>query len=912
MKITCAALGALFSLGQVVYSAKLLPRTYNEFLAQSGGRPMGRKNYDRRVYFAVEVPADNLDLVYEAHSVDGWRFEEPLGHLDNHYIFSVEKGSTAESLLEDIQNGHGIQVTDDASVTERRHESRHHYKRSIVKNGVESLQMLPVKKLYKRAFVESSLDGTWDDVRVPEGRLRQRRRLHRDTSDIVGTLNDIMDGHTHNNPGDSSFQVIEAARKALSINDPIFGDQWHLINPLQPGNDLNITDVWMAGVTGKGIHVAVVDDGLDLEHEDLKDNFYAKGSWDFNDNNPLPKPRLADDQHGTRCAGEIAAVRNDVCGVGVAYEAGIAGLRILSGDISEAEEALALNYAMNDNHIYSCSWGPPDNGEAMDEPGPLVKKAFINGITNGRDQKGSIFVFASGNGKVQGDNCNFDGYTNSIYSITVAAVDRNNLQPYYSESCSANMVVTYSSNAHDYIHTTDIHGKCTDHHGGTSAAAPIAAGVFALALQERPELTWRDLQYLCVDTAVKVNSGDPSWQKTSSGNYYSHNFGYGKLDVYGLVERAKTWDLVKPQAWYWSKPEVVNQPVTFGEPATESTITVTKEDLEAANLERLEHVNVLINMSLENRGVVTVELVSPDGVISRLAEPRPKDDSSMGFKNWTFMSVAHWGETGVGDWKLRVSNNEVICRGELQNWTLKLWGEAIDASKARPFPLSGSNNEVQPSAATSSMSSPTGSPSFVTSSSQTGSSASATTTGTPAGNEGKPSGTNDNGPSASASASPWLWSMVPTFGFSPRTMMWIYGSVLLIVMFVVLLCVYLFVYRRRAGFNRLQQDDFQEGYEFDLVPVGDFVDEGDLSHGHLAIQSDDSDIDDASTAAVDDPRPVSVGKKARTLYSDTPPPMSATIEHEQELFQVESEGDSDTDTDTTKNGESNKRLLQNK
>jgi hypothetical protein len=38
-----------------------------------------------------------------------------------------------------------------------------------------------------------------------------------------------------------------------------------------------------------------------------------------NDHTELPEPRLADDQHGTRCAGEIAAVKNDVCGVGVAY-----------------------------------------------------------------------------------------------------------------------------------------------------------------------------------------------------------------------------------------------------------------------------------------------------------------------------------------------------------------------------------------------------------------------------------------------------------------------------------------------------------------------------------------------------------------------------------------------------------------
>jgi kexin len=178
---------------------------------------------------------------------------------------------------------------------------------------------------------------------------------------------------------------------------------------------------------------------------------FAEGSWDYNDPGPEPKPRLFDDKHGTRCAGEVAAAKNDICGVGVAYDAKVAGIRILSKQISDSDEAIALNYKYQKNHIYSCSWGPPDDGMAMDAPGILIKKAMLQGIQKGRDGKGSLFVFASGNGANNGDNCNFDGYTNSIYSITVAAIDRTGAHPYYSESCSANMVVTYSSGSGDAI-----------------------------------------------------------------------------------------------------------------------------------------------------------------------------------------------------------------------------------------------------------------------------------------------------------------------------------------------------------------------------------------------------------------------------------------------------------------------------
>jgi kexin len=140
-----------------------------------------------------------------------------------------------------------------------------------------------------------------------------------------------------------------------------------------------------------------------------------------------------------------------VCGVGLAYDSKIAGLRILSAPVSDADEATALNYDYQNISLYSCSWGPRDNGESMEGPNYVIQSAVVEGINNGRGGKGSIFVFASGNGAPYGDQCNFDGYTNSIYSITVSAVDYKGLHPRYSEPCAANLIVAYSSGSGKHI-----------------------------------------------------------------------------------------------------------------------------------------------------------------------------------------------------------------------------------------------------------------------------------------------------------------------------------------------------------------------------------------------------------------------------------------------------------------------------
>ena len=81
-----------------------------------------------------------------------------------------------------------------------------------------------------------------------------------------------------------------------------------------------------------------------------------------------------------RCAGEVAAsVNNNMCGVGVAYNSRIGGVRMLDGDVTDAIEAWSLGLARDFIDIYSSSWGPDDDGRTVDGPGPMAKKAFREG-----------------------------------------------------------------------------------------------------------------------------------------------------------------------------------------------------------------------------------------------------------------------------------------------------------------------------------------------------------------------------------------------------------------------------------------------------------------------------------------------------------------------------------------------------
>ena len=631
-------------------------------VARVMGLKVPEKDFTDRQYFVVEL--DTLVSLSPLSSFisnynELYRFEHPARGLDDHFVFSIPKTHKHMEFLGNLNsNEHNYIKRSDGLEAE--------YDEITTFPDLKLIHMLYPKTLERRLPVFIDEPMTLGQESLSKELLR---RL-----DIV----------------DSSQAPAKEVSDKLGIEDPIFLEQWHLVNTQYPGHDVNVKNVWYNGIRGKGVTVAIIDDGLDYDSPDLLENFSKEGLWDFNNNEALPKPRLFDDYHGTRCAGEVAAVKNDVCGIGVAYEGKVSGIRILSGAITSEEEAAAMIYGLEHNDIYSCSWGPTDNGRTVAAPDSLVKKAMIKGVQEGRKNKGAIYVFASGNGGRVGDQCNFDGYTNSIYSITVGAIDYKGLHPSYAETCSAVMVVTYSSGSGEHIHTTDIHNKCSALHGGTSAAAPLAAGIYALVLQANPELTWRDTQYVSAMAAVPINEGDGEYQMTALGQKYSNKYGFGKIDAEILIKQAQEWKNVKPQAWHYSDVQVVDKKID-AKPGQDSgvitsAITISKEYLLAMNLERVEHVTVKVNIDSQVRGKLDVRLISPFGVVSQLARKRDLDTAKGGLDNWTFMSVAHWGEDGLGDWKLEVSTalgNAVTVK----DWQLFLFGECIDADKAEKFDL---------------------------------------------------------------------------------------------------------------------------------------------------------------------------------------------------------------------------------
>lgn len=168
---------------------------------------------------------------------------------------------------------------------------------------------------------------------------------------------------------------------------------------------------------------------ISVTHPDIAPNFDPDASFDVNDVDMDPTPRYEfsdENRHGTRCAGEVAAVyNNSLCIVGIAFNAKIGGIRMLDGEVTDAVEASSLSYNNQHIDIYSASWGPDDDGRTVDGPASLTKQAFEMGIRHGRHGLGSIFIWASGNGGKDGDGCNCDGYTNSIFTLSISSATEN-------------------------------------------------------------------------------------------------------------------------------------------------------------------------------------------------------------------------------------------------------------------------------------------------------------------------------------------------------------------------------------------------------------------------------------------------------------------------------------------------------
>jgi uncharacterized repeat protein (TIGR01451 family) len=492
----------------------------------------------------------------------------------------------------------------------------------------------------------------------------------------IAQVSAFGDPNPSNNSTSVTTTVLADGGGNPAWNDPLFQDQWYLENTGQGGGtpdaDVNITPAWTEGWTGKGFQIAIVDDGLEIKHEDLRANTAFGLHYDFvgNDGDPTAG------SHGTSVAGIAAADGNNGIGVvGAAPDADLIGLRLLGAN-SDTNEAAALDYRPDVVDLSNNSWGPPDTGKILDGPGPLTEAAIADGAKNGRGGKGIVYCWAGGNGG-DNDNSNYDGYANLRYTIAVAASTNKGTRAPYSEKGANLLINAPSSGGTLAVTTTDRTGfagydfsNYTARFGGTSAASPLTCGALALLLEANPNLSWRDVQFILATTTTQNDPQDPDWTVNGAGYHVNHKYGFGRIDLAKAIEVARSWIPLGE--------EVVVSATSFPNvPIPDNNPVGVHSSIEIAQNIRIEAVEVVFNAEDHpSWGDLEVRLISPSGTVSVLAERHDSGTNTAHYSNWRFTSKRHLGESSKGTWSLIVRDLAAGNVGTFQSWRLNIYGTA--------------------------------------------------------------------------------------------------------------------------------------------------------------------------------------------------------------------------------------------
>lgn len=344
--------------------------------------------------------------------------------------------------------------------------------------------------------------------------------------------------------------------------------QWHLMVTKIGNKVINAgvkADLAHDHATGRGVVIAIIDDGFELEHPEFSTEEKIIHPRDVTANNDDPRPRGWYDNRGTACAG--VALASGISASGAAPGAILMPIR-LNSNLGSMAEANAFTWAADHGaDIISCSWGPMD-GNWSDPDDPLhfafaglpdhTRLAIDYAIKSGRAGKGCIITFAAGNGN---EDCKYDGYAGNEKVIAVSACNDTGKRSVYSDfgknvwCCFPSSDFGFAGFNHPKpltkgIYTTDRLGKMgynpdgnyTDSFGGTSSSCPGVAGTAALILSVNPGLTWLQVKEILKNTADKIDPEGGKYDKRGHSIYY----GYGRINAEKAVITAT--EMMKTQS----------------------------------------------------------------------------------------------------------------------------------------------------------------------------------------------------------------------------------------------------------------------------------------------------------------------------------------------------------------------------
>lgn len=492
------------------------------------------------------------------------------------------------------------------------------------------------------------------------------------------------------------FQKKQAAGSLQRpVNDPLYSKQWHLADQ---SSGIRMKAAWDVA-TGKGINVTVVDDGVDINHEDLSGNAFSLESGNhrnFNDGDPKdPSPQAPDQNHGTNCAGLLGAQAFNNRGVaGVAPEVRLMGLRLIAGPAADDSVAEAMLWQPSGvvTHVSSNSWGPADDAKDLGRIGAQHRAALAHATSSHRDGLGTVFCVSAGNGRGNGDDSSYDGFSSSRFVIGVGAVNRDAAPSSFSEQ-GINVAISALGGEFDppgVLWTTNNSGQAAlealrgkfatseapeNYSGafnGTSAAAPQVSGAAALLLQHNPRLGYRDVKEILMRTATRtgLNGGDP-FQRNGGGVFFSHSFGAGLLNVSAALDAAAAWNPLGPLTSV--EASTADKATEIPDGSAEGAIF--EFDFSSARQLRVESVEVEVNVEHAKRGDIGFVITSPSGMRS-VVDPRAADEGA-NFESYLFTSVRHWGEESAGKWRVRIVDTQGNgISGTAGAITMRLFGTA--------------------------------------------------------------------------------------------------------------------------------------------------------------------------------------------------------------------------------------------
>ncbi len=520
------------------------------------------------------------------------------------------------------------------------------------------------------------------------------------------------------------------------FRDPMYGAQAWVYEMIR------VVEVWQQGILGDGVRVRVNDNGVDSSHVEFEGRFDIDGSCDLYDPQELDTSGAS---HGTTVAGIIgAAANNDECSVGIAPKVTLSSCYVFDGsdyftikldsfDISqnsygidgcversgrqlqqgtcpfqfvEFDNTFPCNVCDDFNNLsqaceYSIKQHCQRNYES-DVDGCLEfldmilggnclygvlddreREAIVQGIIQGRNGKGIIYVFASGNAYNRGDDTNIQAYTNSRFLISVGGVGKDRAHASYSTPGASLFVVAPGGDFENIANhvTAAVGGTCQDAGSGTSFACPVVAGVVALMLQVNPELTWRDVQHILAGTSQRVTDlNDDTNVENAAGYWHSNLYGFGIIDAAAAVETAMEWDIVGPEKMLLVESEMLNLPIVDNDSVF---LTTSLQLASSSPYFAIESVAVQLDLEHFARGHLEIILKSPQGTQSVLHPGRRPENTQLDTQErWKFLTVRHWGERPEGNWTLFIVDLKEGDAGECasQPWTMSQGIQVVDCN----------------------------------------------------------------------------------------------------------------------------------------------------------------------------------------------------------------------------------------